>query len=84
MSAQSPKADTELDPASVLSKLRSANGQLLTRSPSGSQPVCLICLENLTPEDFEVCCMHVLPHRQHICFSVCFYFVCLLSVCEAM
>ena len=35
--------------AGVLSKLLS-----LKRSPSGNQPVCLICLENLTPEDFEV------------------------------
>lgn len=39
--------------AGMLSKLLSAGGIGLKRSPSGNQPVCLICLENLTPEDFE-------------------------------
>ena len=47
--ASSPNAS-----AGVLSKLLSVNGRGLKRSPSGTQPVCLICLENLTPEDFEV------------------------------
>ena len=52
--ATSPLADagSHFDAASVVSKLQ--NGQGLKRSPSGSQPVCLICLDNLTPEDFEV------------------------------
>ncbi|KAL3130900.1 hypothetical protein ABBQ38_000227 [Trebouxia sp. C0009 RCD-2024] len=40
-------------PAGVLSKLLSVSSRGLKRSPSGNQPVCLICLENLTPEDFE-------------------------------
>lgn len=27
----------------------------IKRSASGTQPMCLICLENLTAEDFQVC-----------------------------
>ncbi len=38
----------------MLGRLLSAGSKGLKRSPSGTQPVCLICLENLTPEDFEV------------------------------
>ena len=40
--------------AGALGRLMSVGNKGLKRSPSGTQPVCLICLENLTPEDFEV------------------------------
>ena len=47
--AVSPNAQSTS--ANVLGKLLGSRS--LKRSPSGTQPVCLICLENLTPEDFE-------------------------------
>ncbi|KAL0028755.1 hypothetical protein WJX79_005101 [Trebouxia sp. C0005] len=48
--AASPSAQNS---SAVLERLLSAGNKGLKRSPSGTQPVCLICLENLTPEDFE-------------------------------
>lgn len=50
--AASPTA--QVGSAAMLGRLLSAGSKGLKRSPSGTQPVCLICLENLTPEDFEV------------------------------
>ena len=50
--AASPTA--QVSSAAMLGRLLSAGNKSLKRSPSGTQPVCLICLENLTPEDFEV------------------------------
>ncbi len=50
--AASPGA--QVSSAGVLGKLLSVGSRSMKRSPSGTQPVCLICLENLTPEDFEV------------------------------
>ena len=50
--AASPSAQNSS--AAMLERLLSAGNKGLKRSPSGTQPVCLICLENLTPEDFEV------------------------------
>ena len=32
-----------------------ADSATMKRSASGTQPMCLICLENLTAEDFQVC-----------------------------
>lgn len=49
--AASPTA--QVSSAAMLGRLLSAGNKSLKRSPSGTQPVCLICLENLTPEDFE-------------------------------
>lgn len=54
----SPSAST-----GVLSKLLSASGRGLKRSASGNQPVCLICLENLTHEDFEASLIHPVPQN---------------------
>jgi len=50
--AASPTA--QVSSAAMLGRLLSVGNKGLKRSPSGTQPVCLICLENLTPEDFEV------------------------------
>ncbi|DBA84026.1 hypothetical protein WJX77_003823 [Trebouxia sp. C0004] len=49
--AASPTA--QVSSAAMLGRLLSAGNKGLKRSPSGTQPVCLICLEILTPEDFE-------------------------------
>ncbi|MCZ6914829.1 MAG: hypothetical protein O7C59_10540, partial [Rickettsia endosymbiont of Ixodes persulcatus] len=58
----------------MLGKLLSAGGRSMKRSPSGSQPVCLICLENLTSEDFEVAAM---THVYVIFVTLFFFGVCL-------
>ena len=54
--------DTRSAAANLLSLFgRRSSGNLRTESPtlkrsaSGTQPMCLICLENLTADDFQVC-----------------------------
>ena len=63
----SPSA--QVTSAGVLSKLLSVGGRSLKRSPSGNSPVCLICLENLTHEDFEVSCMFSTALHQNSSFK---------------
>ena len=61
----SPGTDTRSAAAQLLSLFgrrgsgslptRAESPSVLKRSASGTQPMCLICLENLTADDFQVC-----------------------------
>lgn len=42
----------------------------LSRSSSGSQPMCLICLEPLTSEDFMVCSLNMLEAMSDPAFGI--------------
>lgn len=49
------------------------SGSPMKRSASGTQPMCLICLENLTAEDFEVgpCFCALQCFRHLLCMNSC-------------
>lgn len=80
----SPSAST-----GVLSKLLSASGRGLKRSASGNQPVCLICLENLTPEDFEASLIHSVPSQKvlrpdlHVSLCTCSTYCASRKLCSS-
>lgn len=74
--ANSPAASlgAQHSSAGVLGRLMSVGSKGLKRSQSGTQPVCLICLENLTPEDFEV--LRQLHQHENSCSSLRQYTAC--------
>lgn len=71
--------NAQVSSAGMLGKLLSVGGRSMKRSASGSQPVCLICLENLTPEDFDVSTAFAPPFM----FAVIASYNMLLMCCKS-